>query len=61
MSTGSVTNPSFTDTKAGSVAAEFHRYGFIVVEIESDETVHFRNVVGESDGSFNDLIYRVGQ
>ena len=59
MSTGSVTNPSFTDTKAGSVAAEFHRYGFIVVEIESDETVHFRNVVGESDGSFNDLVYRV--
>ena len=59
MSTGSVTEASFTDTVAGGKAAELHRYGFVIVEIENDDVVHFRNVVAESDGTFNDLIYRV--
>jgi len=58
-STGSVTVPSFTDTVAGGKAEAHHSYGFIVVEIESDEIVHVRNVSANSDGSFNDLIYRV--
>lgn len=58
-STGSVTAPSFTDTVAGGKAAEHHSYGFIVVEIESEDIVHIRNVSASEDGSFNDLIYRV--
>lgn len=58
-STGSTTIPNFTDTVAGGKAAAHHSYGFIVVEIESDEVVHLRSVVGNSDGSFNDLCFRV--
>jgi len=59
FSTGSVTMPSFTDTVAGGKAAENHSYGFIVVEIESDEVVHTRSVSANEFGEFNDLIYRV--
>jgi len=58
-STGTVTVPSFTDSVAGGKAAEHHSYGFVVVEIESDDTVHIRNVSAHKDGSFNDLIYRI--
>ena len=58
-STGTVTVPSFTDSVAGGKAGEHHTYGFIVVEIESDEVVHLRSVSASDDGSFNDLIYRV--
>lgn len=58
-STGSVTAPSFTDTVAGGKAAEHHSYGFIVVEIEDNDTIHVRNVSAQKDGSFNDLKYRV--
>lgn len=58
-STGTVTVPSFTDSVAGGKAGEHHTYGFIVVEIESDEVVHLRSVSASDDGSFNDLIYRI--
>lgn len=58
-STGSVTIPSFTDSVAGGKASEHHSYGFIIVEIENDDIVHIRNVSADSDGNFNDLIYRV--
>lgn len=59
FSTGSVTIPNFTDTVAGGLQAENHSYGFVIVEIENDDVVHMRNVVADSDGNFNDLIYRV--
>ena len=59
FSTGSVTMPSFTDTVAGGKAEENHSYGFIVIEIESDEVVHVRNVTANEFGEFNDLIYRI--
>lgn len=58
-STGSVTEPSFTDTVAGGKAAEQHSFGFVIVEIDTDEVVHVRNVIADADGSFNDLWYRV--
>lgn len=58
-STGSVTKPNFTDTVAGGKAAEHHSFGFVVVEIEDKDTVHVRNISASSDGSFNDLIFRV--
>lgn len=58
-STGSVTAPSFTDSVAGGKAGEHHSYGFVVVEIESCNVVHVRNVSAHKDGSFNDLIFRV--
>jgi hypothetical protein len=58
-STGTVTVPNFTDSVAGGKAGEHHTYGFIVVEIESDDVVHVRSVSANEDGDFNDLIYRV--
>lgn len=58
-STGSVTIPNFTDSVAGGKAEAHHSYGFIVVEIEDENTVHIRNVSADSNGNFNDLIYRV--
>lgn len=58
-STGSVTVPNFTDSVAGGKAGEHHTYGFLVVEIESDDVVHIRNVSANDEGDFNDLIYRV--
>jgi len=58
-STGTVTSPSFTDTVAGGKAKEHHTYGFIVVEIESDEIIHMRSVSAHSDGSFQDLTFKV--
>lgn len=58
-STGTVTVPSFTDSVAGGKAAAHHSYGFVVVEIESDYIAHIRSVSANSDGEFNDLIYRV--
>lgn len=59
FSTGSVTVPSFTDSVAGGKAGENHSYGFVIVEIESDDVVHMRSVSADSNGNFNDLIYRV--
>ena len=58
-STGSVTEPNFTDSVAGGKAGEHHSYGFVVVEIEDDEIVHLRSVSANKEGAFNDLIYRV--
>ena len=58
-STGSVTSPSFTDTVAGGKAAAHHSYGFVIVEIEDEFTVHIRNISADSEGSFNDLVFRV--
>ena len=61
FSTGSVTVPSFTDTVAGGKAAQNHCYGFVVVEIEDDETVHIRNVEADKEGNFSDLTSVVRQ
>lgn len=58
-STGTVTIPSFTDSVAGGKAGEHHTYGFVIVEVESEEVVHLRSVSASADGSFNDLIYRI--
>lgn len=58
-STGSTTYPNFTDTVAGGKAGAHHSFGFVIIEIESDEVVHIRNVSANEDGDFNDLIYRV--
>lgn len=58
-STGTVTQPNFTDSVAGGKAEAHHSYGFVIVEIEDDEIVHLRSVSASDDGSFNDLIFRV--
>ena len=58
-STGTTTVPNFTDSVAGGKAEAHHSYGFVIVEIESEEVIHIRSVTADEEGNFNDLIYRV--
>lgn len=60
MSTGAITNPyydneNFYQKRTDYIAHEDHQIGGIIVEIESDEYYHFRQVIANQDGSFYDL------
>lgn len=56
LSTGAVTVPNYTDTKAGQKAAFHHGIGAVVVEVDDDATFHVRHVHGsDKNGSFYDL------
>lgn len=57
--TGAVTVANYTDTKAGKKGDFHHTFGFIIVEIEDEETYHVRQVTAEKNGNFCDLFYRV--
>lgn len=60
VSTGSITLPNYTDTKAGKKGEFHHVIGFVIAEIEDDGVFHLRNVMcDEYDGSFYDLWYYV--
>lgn len=59
MTTGACTIENYTPTKSGAIASFDHRLGAVIVEIESDEIVHFRQVIANDDGHFTDLIYDV--
>ena len=58
-STGSVTKPNYTDTKAGKKGEFNHIYGFIVVEIKNDDVFYLRNVNVDDSGEFNDLFFNI--
>lgn len=58
--TGVVTKPNYTDSKAGKKAEFHHTFGFVVVEQLSKEQFTFRQVSIEDDGSFYDLDYYIG-
>lgn len=55
VTTGSVTIPNYTDSKAGHKGHLQHRIGALVVEIDDDEIFHIRHVEADEDGSFYDL------
>lgn len=57
--TGAVTFPNYTDSKAGKTAEFHHALGFVVVEIKDSETVFFRQVNATADGDFCDLLTEV--
>lgn len=57
-STGVITEPNYTDSKAGKKGDSHHTFGFVVVEIDSDD-FHIRHVPVEDDGSFQDLWFSV--
>lgn len=59
LSTGSVTIPNASDSKAGAKAVFNHTYGFVIVEILDDTTFYIRHVSAQSNGTFYDLDYRV--
>lgn len=54
LTTGAITYPNYTDSKAGFKGAFHHVYGFIVVEVDGD-TFHVRQVQADEDGNFFDL------
>ena len=59
MTTGAVTKPNYTQTKAGAKGEFDHVLGFAIVEIRDSENFHIRNVSASLDGEFNDLFNNV--
>lgn len=58
LTTGAVTLPNYTDTKAGAKGAFNHTLGFVVVELDGD-TFHVRQVQCDENGDFYDLWHKV--
>lgn len=54
LTTGAVTLPNYSDTKAGKKAEFNHVFGFVIVEVDGD-VFHIRQVQCGEDGSFYDL------
>jgi hypothetical protein len=59
LTTGSITYPNYTDSKAGKKSEFHHQYGFVIVEIENDEITHIRQVTAKQSGNFYDLYFKV--
>ncbi len=59
LTTGACTYKNYTDSKAGKKGEFHHNFGFVIVEIEDDETFYIRQVTAKDDGSFSDLYYDV--
>lgn len=59
MTTGSVTMPNYSDSKAGKKGEFHHTFGFVIVEIKDKDTVIPRQVTACKDGSFSDMFYNV--
>lgn len=58
MTTGAVSVPNYTDSKAGGKGAFHHSYGFVIVELDGD-IYHIRQVTADRSGTFYDLFYKV--
>jgi len=54
LTTGALTYPNYTDTKAGAKGAFNHQFGFVIVELDGD-IFHVRQIQATEDGSFYDL------
>jgi len=59
LTTGSITYPNYTDSKAGKKSEFHHQYGFIIVEIENEDITHIRQVTAKQSGKFYDLYFKV--
>jgi hypothetical protein len=56
MTPGACTHPNSTRRTLKSIIAKMdHVYGAIIVEVQSSDTYHFRQIQAASDGSFCDL------
>lgn len=55
LTTGAVTDPNYTDTKAGKKGEFHHTLGAALVEITDDKTFHIRQINAQRDGTFIDL------
>lgn len=55
FTTGAVTLPNYSDSKAGKKAESKHKFGFVIVEIKDDKTFFIRQVEADKEGNFYDL------
>ena len=53
--TGSITVPNYSKSKAGEKSKIHHIIGAVVVEIADDKRFHLRQISADSDGSFFDI------
>ena len=60
LTTGSLTERNYTDSKSGKLGDFHHVLGFCIVEIKDDETFFIRYVTADDKtGAFNDVYYNV--
>lgn len=59
LTSGSITVPNYTDSKAGKRAEFNHVNGFTIIETDGEDRLHIRQVSSDKDGSFYDLDYFV--
>lgn len=53
--TGAITAPNYTDTRAGKIGAFHHAYGAVIVEVETSKRFHLRHINADDRGEFIDL------
>lgn len=56
--TGSLTKPDFSDSRAGYIAEFHHSIGAVVIDEGLDGRVYIRHLVADDDGSFIDMGYK---
>lgn len=54
LTTGAITQPNYTDSKAGIKGDYHHEYGAVVVEIDKD-CFHVRHIIADGSGKFYDF------
>tara|TARA_R110001592_G_scaffold233423_1_gene491045 strand:- start:6181 stop:7785 length:1605 start_codon:yes stop_codon:yes gene_type:complete len=59
VTTGALSKPNYSDSKAGNHGKHYHQYGFVVVELQSSTIFHMRQVEVSANGSFDDLFFHV--
>lgn len=59
FTTGAITKPNFTESKAGAKGSFHHSLSFAIVEIKDSDTYFFRQVPVTNEGEFIDLFYHV--
>lgn len=59
LTTGAITLPNYTDSKAGKRGEFHHTLGFTIVEIKDKEIFFIRQVEADENGNFIDLYHEV--
>lgn len=59
FTTGAVTIPNYTDSKAGKKGEFHHTYGFVIVEVKDDDTYFIRQVTADPNGNFYDILNKI--
>ena len=59
LTTGAITVPNYTDSKAGKRGEFNHVNGFVIVEVKDEDVFFIRQVEADSEGNFIDLLLEV--